>query len=412
VSAIAARFAAAPAGGYMKRELQADLATTLFAEFGAEIAAFAAGIRERLRGAMDDLGDALDARFEAARRSRAGTLERALDAVASGRAAAMRDDLAARSKALAEHRSHLADVLARFEEQSGDDRAVLEHAVLPATAHAPARPLTEFDAQTYEHGLRPQRWRVVILGAFHRGKSALINAIAGTTVLRDEGAPSGVTFPVHVRYGPELRAYALGEDAVWNPVSLEDAHHAAERAPVLIEIPWSLPRELVLVHAPAFDAGDAQSEPIVLAAATAASETLALFSRQLSDRELDLYERVAKLGAPISLVHTIADHESADERRHVVALAEGYARGRGIVPQRTYTVSALDYREARARGAAPSGWNELGALIDTLRAHAEEHMARIEQRERERALQERLVAPTPARAEKTPLLSRLFGKRM
>ena len=54
-----------------------------------------------------------------------------------------------------------------------------------------------------------------------------------------------------------------------------------------------------------------------------ASEVLCLFSRQLSDRELELYERVAEFGRPMLFAHTIADNEAPNERRHVVELAAG-----------------------------------------------------------------------------------------
>ena len=80
-----------------------------------------------------------------------------------------------------------------------------------------------FDPLTYEHGLRPERWRVPVIGAFKRGKSSLINAIAGSRVLPDEGADVEMHFPVHVRYGERHRAYALGDDAGWNEIALSEA---------------------------------------------------------------------------------------------------------------------------------------------------------------------------------------------
>jgi hypothetical protein len=140
------------------------------------------------------------------------------------------------------------------------------------------------------------------------------------------------------------------------------------------------------------------------AAAAGASEILALFSRQLSDRELDLYGRLAQLGKPMTFVHTIADNETPADRRNVVTLADRYLREQGIVPQRIFTVST---REA-------GSWNELGALRATLVAHAEEHMERLRRAERERAAHERLAsaavtsAAPPARRS---LLDRLLGKR-
>ena len=79
----------------------------------------------------------------------------------------------------------------------------------------------------------------------------------------------------------------------------------------------------------------------------------------------------------MTFVHTMADHEDAAERRNVVMLADRYLRERAIVPQRIFTTSTLEYREALDAGRAPAGWNELVALRATLEAHAEEHMARL-----------------------------------
>ena len=156
----------------------------------------------------------------------------------------------------------------------------------------------------------------------------------------------------------------------------------AALSPVLIEIPWSLPRQLVLVHAPAFDSGDPVAEEVALAAAAAASEVVGLFSRQLSENELSLYARVAELGKPMLLAHTIADNETPAERRTVVELAARYLRERGIATPRIFTISALDFFEAAQSGRAAAAWNELGALRQTLEAHAEAHMQRLSERER------------------------------
>jgi hypothetical protein len=278
----------------------------------------------------------------------------------------------------------------------------------------PAAEGARFDPQTYEHGLRPERWRVAVLGALRRGKSSLINAIAGERVLLDEGSDIEMRFPVHVRYGPVSKAYALSDDAAWDSIPLDSALDAATRTPVLIETPWSLPRQLVLVHTPAFDSGFPDAEQIALAVATGASESLALFSRQLSDRELDIYGRIAQLGKPMTFAHTLADNEAPGERRTVVALAERYLRERAIVPQRTFTVSAAEYRAAKAQGRAPAAWNEVGALASTLESRAREHMARLERTSREQREIARLSGAQPQSAtpaKPASLLGRFFGRR-
>jgi hypothetical protein len=82
------------------------------------------------------------------------------------------------------------------------------------------------------------------------------------------------------------------------------------------------------------------------------------------------------------LAHTIADNETATERRNVVELAGRYVEGRNIPVRRIFTISALDYLEHLHTGRPAAAWNELGALRETLRAHAEEHMQRLAERAR------------------------------
>jgi len=408
VSAIAARFASAPPGGYMKRELIADLSGGLYAAFDDEVARFVDGIAERLARVADGLAERVGAIAVRVRAESLGAVDRALavrtrdgDPAAAARAFAELAERAAQLATRIESRSE------RFARESRAERNEHADAAVPLDPEAGRRRVepsgVHFDPQTYEHGLRPERWRVAVLGAFKRGKSSLINAIAGTRVLPDEGSDVELRFPVHIRYGPVPMTYALSEDAAWDPIPAAEMLDAALRTPVLVETPWDLPRELVLVHAPPFDSGFSLAEEIVGAAAASASEVLALFSRQLSDRELDLYGRLAPLGKPMTFVHTIADHETPADRRNVVTLADRYLRERGIVPQRIFTVSTRE----------PGAWNELGALRATLIAHAEEHMERLRRADRERSAHERLASAAAGKPEpKRPsLFGRFLGKR-
>jgi hypothetical protein len=265
-----------------------------------------------------------------------------------------------------------------------------------------------FDPNAYDRGLRPERWRVAVLGALRRGKSSLINAFAGTTVLTDVVAGS-VRFPIHVRYGEREQAFALGESGEWREIPFERATAEAADAAVLVLVPWKLPKQLVLVHAPAFDSGDANADDVNAVVAGHASEVLCLFSRQLSDRELELYERVAEFGRPMLFAHTIADNEAPNERRHVVELAKQYLNDRNIPAERVFTVSAQEFSDAKRAGRAPAGWNETEALRSTLESHAESHMARLERLARVHA-GNAPEKPATAAQEKTGLLARLFGK--
>ena len=405
VHAIGERFKSAPQGAYMKRELVADLRETIWPRFEEEMLAFARDIAERICSMAKVYKVALGAALEQERDAALGSIDRAIEW-------RKRDEnvqeTAARVRAQQTEIRHEIDAidaivepfLARDQEIAPAD--IGEEAVRRAD-------VTEaFDREAYERGLRPQRWRVAVLGALRRGKSSLINAFAGRRVLADEVA-GAITYPVHVRYGEQEGAFALQSDGTWKEVEIESALEEATRNPVLILTPWKLPHELVLVHAPAFDAGDAMLEDVSIVSARAASEVLCLFSRQLSDRELALYQRVADLGKPMMFVHTLADNESSGERRHVVDLAQEYLRSRNITAQRIFTVSTLEYAQAKREQRAPAGWNELDALISTIASHAEEHMARLDRLARAAAQ----AAATPERSPVQPPAEKprgLFGR--
>ena len=398
VHGVAQKFAAAKHGTYMKRELGNDLYAELFPGLTDAIARFVANLADAIAGVYDDAAGAIERERTLARAETVRPIERALayvDDMGPRRIATA--ELATISNELATVEASLLAVDAR--EATRSEPSADRPTIAPEDAPGGVAKRTAFDAAAYDRGLRPERYRVVILGALRRGKSSLINAIAGTRILHDEGG-SEALFPVHVRFGERERAYALDALGSWVEIATSDAMAAAARSPILIETPWSLPRELVLVHAPAFDSGNDDAETIALTAARAGSEILGLFSRQLSERELDLYERVAALGKPMLLAHTIADNETPLERRTVVELATRYLRERAIPIVRVFTISALDYLEAAGSRSAVAPWNELGALRETLQTHALEHMRRSDERaKRDAELARRAphaeVAPTP-----------------
>ena len=403
VSDVAQRFAARPPGSYMKRELVADLRAEIFPRLAAEVRAFVDGVAARLGRLYDTLGRAIVHAALAKRDADLGSIERALRAYEAGQAEATahaaRVRRAAIDAALASVDRVVASFMAHEDEIGPADPG--SHAV--RLAHEDP----SFDPSSYKIGLRPERWRVAVLGAIGRGKSSLINAFAGRRVLDD---PAGsVRFPIHVRYGDDERAYKLDADGEWREIAFGEAVAAACETAVLVLVPWTLPRQLVLVHAPAFDSGDPDAADVNVAVAGHASEVLCLFSRQLSDRELDLYERVAEFGKPMIFAHTIADNESPKERRHVVELAREYLRNRAIATERVFVVSANDYVAASDAGRAAAPWNEMDALRSTLDAHAETHMARLARLERARAAAE-TPSPAIAPAAKEGFFARIFGK--
>jgi len=392
----------------MKRELAADLRAEIFPRLRSEVNAFADRIGARAARLYDDLAAAVARAALAKRDAEVGSIERALRAHGAG-------GVPAAASVLRERRGRIVNALEAIEALVG---SFMSHAdeIAPAdpgpqvvrAAHAEP----SFDAESYNRGLRPERWRVAVLGALRRGKSSLINAFAGRRVLTDDAAGS-VRFPIHVRYGERKRAHALGPDAQWHEIPFEAAAAAAAQTAVLVLVPWTLPRQLVLVHAPAFDSGDAHADDVNVAVASHASEVLCLFSRQLSDRELDLYARVAEFGRPMLFAHTIADNESSNERRVVRELAAEYLKERSIPSERIFVISSTEYARAKDAGRAPAPWNETEALRSTLEAHAEEHTARLERLARVR---EDAPEIAPARrdgvrpAPKLGVLSRFLGK--
>jgi GTP-binding protein EngB required for normal cell division len=382
-AAIARRFAAARFGTYMKRELIADMSGELASAFDVGVERFVADVAGRVvrigAGLADEVADFGDALNDAA----LGAIERALAVTDGSQRSALACERRDRAAALRAHAERMADTAAAFAHATSQERSALQAGATPATA-APTSPTSAFDRHSYARGLRPERWRVVVLGAFKRGKSSLINALGGSAVLPDEDGGE-LRFPVHVRYGAERRVFALADDGRWEPRADGDVAAAAQHAPVLLETPWNLPPRLVLVHAPAFDAGIPLADEIVAAAAAGASEMLALFSRQLADRELAFYARLAGQ-APLTFVHTLADVESPDERRSVVRLAQRYLREHRIPAAGLLTVST--------RSTEP--WNELPALRERLTARAADDAARSDG-----------PAPPPARAS---LLARILGR--
>jgi len=409
VHAISMRFASAAADSYMKRELIADLRASIFPALRNDVA----DLGKRIASNIERIDGALDAALlEAGRTARdadIGSVERALDAVAEGSVSATVASMRTRRETIERELAEIVLVADAFLSEAPEIAPVDPGTEMLRRAHSDP----SLDAAAYARGLRPQRWRVTILGALRRGKSSLIDAFAGRAVLGDE-VPGMARFPIHVRYGERHEAFALDGSGAWGAIDPSSVSEAAQQSPVLVLTPWNFPRELVLVHAPAFDSGDIDAEDIALMAARSASEVLCLFSRQLSERELSLYERIAEFGKPMLFAHTMADNENAGERRNVVELARRYLAERKIPAARVFTVSTQEYASALAARRAPAGWNELGALRETLDGHATSHMDRLARLERSsaeigRELARPIEEPAP-RIGAPAFLRRLFGR--
>jgi hypothetical protein len=404
---ISTRFAAGQSGAYMKRELIADLRAEIFPRFATDVLAFTDRVGARLAHVYDDLAQAIAGAVLEKRDADLGSIDRSLAAHRENRVEPTRETLDARRARLLAELGEVRAIVDAFMEREEEIAPADSGSHVVRLSHADA----SFDPSSYEGGLRPSRWRVAVLGALRRGKTSLINAIAGRAVLTDDVAGSA-RFPIHVRYGERDQAFTLGERGEWREIPFDEATAAAAEAPVLVLLPWKLPRELVLVHAPAFDSGEADAEDVNMVVASHASEVLCLFSRQLSDRELALFERVAEFNKPMLFAHTIADNESASDRRTVVELAQSYLQERKIPSERIFTISAHEYGEAKAAHRAPAGWNELEALRSTLEGHAESHMARLARLARAASEAPRPLESASSQEAERPagFFSRLFGK--
>lgn len=402
---VATRFASAQTGSYMKRELIADLRAEIFPRFATEVLAFAESVGSRLQRVYDELAQAIAGALLEKRDADLGSIDRAVAAHRDNHAGAARTQLAERRGTLERELAAVRSLVDGFMEREEEIAPADPGSAMVRMAHADA----SFDRQSYDRGLRPSRWRVAVLGALRRGKTSFINAVAGREILKDDVAASA-RFPIHVRYGEHDQAFTLGDDGEWHEIPFDDATNAASNAPALVLVPWKMPRELVLVHAPAFDSGEPDAEDVNVVVASHASEVLCLFSRQLSDRELNLYERVAEFNKPMLFAHTIADNEAPNERRMVVDLAQSYLKERNIPAERVFVVSAHEYDDARRERRAPAGWNEMEALRATLEAHAESHMVRLDRLKRA-ASEAPPSAPAPAAQERPAgLFARIFGK--
>ena len=348
----------------MKRELIADLNGDLYAAFDDEVARFVADIGARVERVAGGAGRARRrarrprARTEAARRDRPR-------ARVQPRRDPARDDARGRSRARARrrpgdaHRSAQRTLCAREPRRTARIRRRRRCRSTPPRAAAGDPGRRHFDPHTYEHGLRPERWRVAVIGAFKRGKSSLINALAGTRVLPDEGARRELRFPVHVRYGPVPRASTRSPTmrsgtrfrprrccaaALRTPAAGRDAVGPAART-------GPRPRPAVRFRLPAGAKRSCAPPP------ASASEILALFSRQLSDRELDLYGSSLAVG------------QTDDLRAH-----DGRQRNPSRSAYMSYCLptdickSGGSYRNESSpcRRANTAAWNELGALRATL----------------------------------------------
>ncbi len=169
VASIAARFGATRAGTYMKRELTADLRSEIFPKFGADVSGFVDQIDRRLHGLSQSFTASLNEALQRARSRLIGSIESALAAQERPEGVTETHEALQRRKEMlqrifAELAEIVANFLAREEETAAPDAG-------PETVRRSHLDLA-FDREAYARGLRPERWRVAVLGGLRRGKSS------------------------------------------------------------------------------------------------------------------------------------------------------------------------------------------------------------------------------------------------
>ena len=155
VHGVARQFAAHPYGTYMKRELGDDLYATLFPALEREVATFVADVAERLAGAYEDASASIEGERTVVRAETLEPIERAL---------ALGSDADARREALARLRATVTRVAA-IEADLARLAPPSDAAPRNGTRAALIAETVPFDNDAYDRALRPERYRVVILGA-------------------------------------------------------------------------------------------------------------------------------------------------------------------------------------------------------------------------------------------------------
>ena len=372
-------FAARPHGTYMKRELIADLRAKILPRLRTRDRRLREVASERAAAAPVRRSRASVARAVAAQRdAELGAIERALQrarpAATSPRA---KRGLRERARGDRQRSAAARELVAGFTERDEDDRSRRPESRGGSSRDGDARSIPD----AYDRGLRPERWRVAVFGALRRGKSSLINAIAGTTVLTDDVGRqrSALSDPRPLRRARTARMRSTS-DGEWNEIDAVERRRpqAADRARSRARCRGNFPSNSCWCTRRHSIRAIPTAEEVALAAAGAASEVLGLFSRQLSDRELELYDarrraRQTDAASPTRSPTT----KRPNERRHVVELAERYLRERGIATPRIFTVSALEYSKPRSGARRSRMERDSSALRQRSKPTPRSHMERL-----------------------------------
>jgi len=219
------------------------------------------------------------------------------------------------------------------------------------------------------------RWRerlfvVLIAGEFKRGKSTLLNALAGVDIL-----PTGVlpvtTVPTRVRSGPGAAAHvrfrdgassAIGLDAIRDYV--DESRNPGNRlgvATVEVELTLGLPPGVVLVDVPGLGSSHRHNTEAALAALPEADAALVVASVDppIGQAELQLLDRLRRHAARVDVVLNKIDYVDEAALRTSEAFTREVLTRSGFDGVGVWPVSARRGLAARKAGD-DVGWRKSG----------------------------------------------------
>jgi GTP-binding protein EngB required for normal cell division len=297
-------------------------------------------------------------------------------------------------------------------------------APLPTQTPAPSRPFPALDEvledaaahvsaeRAVQASALAERWRervfvVLIAGEFKRGKSTLLNALAGVDLL-----PTGVlpvtTVPTRVQSGPGAAARVRFRDGGVREIGLgeirdyvDESRNPGNRlgvATVEVELSLGLPPGVVLVDVPGLGSSHRHNTEAALAALPEADAALVVASVDppIGEAELRLIERLRRHAARVDVVLNKIDYLDEPARR----AAEGFTRDvlerSGFEGVGLWPVSARRGLAARLAGD-DIGWRSSGmkTLAESLERFLvegrEETLARSLARKAERLVEQELA---------------------
>jgi GTP-binding protein EngB required for normal cell division len=244
------------------------------------------------------------------------------------------------------------------------------------------------------------RFYVAVVGQFKRGKSTLINALAGDTLLPTGVVPVTAVVTV-VRHGPERAVRIRTADGAWRDIALEQLREYVseeanpDNAKGVAGVEVFAPSQLLtagmcLVDTPGLGsvfAAGAKATRAFLPHIDAAIVVLGA-DPPISEEELALVEEVAQQVQKIVVVLNKADRVSDRERSEAKAFIDRVLidhLGRGLGP-----ILEVSAAEQIASGTATRDWRELYDTLTLLASQAGSTLVEAAERRGLALLTERL----------------------